>query len=77
MVWKNDSELFRYLMRLATSVFLGLGWFMACLAAGIFWELAHTSTGTKLIFVMLYYLCVIGTGFLLFRYLQKLWKKQG
>ncbi|HMW67033.1 MAG TPA: hypothetical protein PK695_01300 [Chitinophagaceae bacterium] len=74
-MWNNDKELFSYLMRIAASVFLSLAWFMACLSAGIFLELGHTQSGTKLIFVILFYLGVAISGIVLFLYIKKLWKK--
>ena len=70
-----DPEIKKYFLRIAKSVSLGLMWLMACIAAGLYYELAYTGSGTPLIYVIVFYLFAIISLILLFKYLQKLWKK--
>lgn len=69
-----DPEIKKYFLRIAKSVSLVLMWLMACIAAGLYYELAYTSSNTRLLFVITYYVCIAASGFLLLRYLLKLWR---
>jgi len=69
-----DPEIKKYFLKIAKSVSLGLTWLMACIAAGLYYKLAYTGSGTPLIYVIIYYVCAAASLILLLRYLQKLWK---
>lgn len=70
-----DPEIKRYFLRIAKSVSLVLMWLMACIAAGLYYELAYTGSGTPLVYVIIYYVFAVASGLLLLRYLLKLWGK--
>jgi hypothetical protein len=69
-----DPEIKKYFLRIIKSVSMGLMWLMACIAAGLYYELAYTGSGTPLIYVIIYYLCAAASFVWLLIYLYRLWK---
>ena len=70
-----DPQVKRYLRKVLNSLFLGLLWLMACVTAGIYYELAYTA-GKPLIYTILFYAGMLISLLLLIRYLYNTWKNK-
>jgi hypothetical protein len=70
-----DPEIKKFFVRILNSIALGLFWIIACVIAGIYYELAYTN-GKPVIYTILFYTGMFGSLFLLVQYLIRLWKKE-
>lgn len=68
-----DPQVSKFFRRILNSVSLVLIWMIACATAGIYNELAFPSA-KPLLYVIIFYVCAIGTFLLLLRYLIRKWK---
>lgn len=68
-----DPDVKKFLLKVLNSVSVVLLWMMACVTAGIYFKLGYTS-GEPKIYIILFYLGLVITLFLLIRYLYKKWK---
>ncbi|MEO6613747.1 MAG: hypothetical protein ABIT05_13230 [Chitinophagaceae bacterium] len=68
-----DPEVKKFFLRILNSVSLGLLWMMACATAGIYYKLGYFN-GQPVIFNILFYTAMLGTLWLLIRYLYRNWK---
>lgn len=68
-----DPEVKQYFRKIINTVSLGLSWLLAAATAGLYFRLAYRSD-VPLVLNFLYYALLIGTGFLLGRYLYRLWR---
>ena len=69
-----DPTVKKFFVRILNSIALGLFWMLACVIAGIYYELGYTN-GKPVIYIILFYIVMLGSLFLLIRYLVRLWKK--
>lgn len=67
-----DPEVKQFFVNILNSIALGLSWMMACVIAGLYYELAYTN-GKPLIYTILFYVIAVATLILLIRYLIKKW----
>jgi tellurite resistance protein TehA-like permease len=68
-----DPEVKRFFVKIMNSIAFGLMWMMACVTAGLYFELGFI-TGKPTISNIIFYVCAIGSLFFLLRYLYKIWK---
>lgn len=69
-----DPEVARFFRKILHTISYGLIWMMSTATAGLYFELGYRN-GKPLIYVIIFYICVAGTLFLLLRYYYRLWKK--
>lgn len=69
-----DPEVKRYLKKIIQTISLGLLWLMTGVTAGIYFELGY-SGGKPVIGTILFYAVMLISGFLLVRYLIRIWNK--
>lgn len=70
-----DPEVKKYLKKIINSLFSGLLWLMACVTAGLYFELG-SSNGKPVIYTILFYAGMLISLLLLIRYLYNTWKKE-
>jgi hypothetical protein len=68
-----DPDVKKFLLKVLNSISLVLFWMMACVTAGIYFELGYTN-GKPLIYTILFYAGMLITLVLLIRYLYNKWK---
>ncbi|MBL7729578.1 MAG: hypothetical protein JNM88_00250 [Chitinophagaceae bacterium] len=68
-----DDNVKQFFVKIMNSVALGLLWLMACVTAGLYYELGY-SAGKPVIYTILFYIIAVATLVLLIRYLIKTWK---
>ena len=69
-----DPEVKRYFRKIISSFSFGLLWLMSGVTAGLYFGLAYR-TDISVVYVILFYVCLSGSLFLLLRYFYRLWKK--
>ena len=69
-----DPEVKKYFTRILNTIGFFLLWLMAAVTAGLYFRLAYR-TEKPLIFVVLYYVCLVGSLLLLLRYYYRVWRK--
>ena len=70
-----DPEVKKFFVKILNSVCLGLAWMMACATAGIYYKLGYFH-GQPPVYTILFYAGMLGSLFLLIRYLYKKWKDE-
>jgi hypothetical protein len=68
-----DPDVKKFLLKVLNLISLVLFWMMACVTAGIYFELGYTN-GKPLIYTILFYAGMLITLVLLIRYLYNKWK---
>ena len=69
-----DPTIKKFFVRILNSIAVGLFWMIGCVIAGIYYKLGYTN-GKPVIYTILFYTGMLGSLFLLVRYLARLWKK--
>jgi hypothetical protein len=69
-----DPEVKRFFKKIMSTFSFGLMWLIGALTGGLYFGLAYRSD-VPAASVILFYLCLLGTLFLLVRYFYRLWKK--
>jgi hypothetical protein len=69
-----DPEVKRYFRKIISSFSFGLLWMMSAVTAGLYFGLAYRSD-ISVVYVILFYVGLLGSLFLLLRYYYRLWKK--
>lgn len=69
-----DPTIKKFFVQILNSIALGLFWMIACVIAGIYYELGYPN-GKPVIYTILFYAGMFGSLFLLVRYLVRLWKR--
>ena len=69
-----DPEVKKYFRKILYSLSWGLMWLMSAVTAGLYFGLAYRKD-ISVFFVILYYVCLSGSLFLLLRYFYHLWKE--
>ena len=69
-----DPEVKRYFRKIISSFSFGLLWLMSGVTAGLYFKLAYRRD-ISVIYVILFYVFLSGSLFLLLRYFYRLWKK--
>jgi biotin transporter BioY len=70
-----DPEVKHFFVKILNSISLGLMWMLACATAGLYFQLGYTN-GKPLYGTIIFYVCAVGSLFLLLRHLKKLWRKE-
>jgi hypothetical protein len=68
-----DPDVKKFLLKVLNSFSLVLLWMMACITAGIYYQLGYTN-GKPVIYTILFYAGMVITLVLLLRYLYNTWK---
>lgn len=68
-----DPDVKKFLLKVLNSVSLVLLWMMACVTAGIYFELGYTN-GKPVVYTILFYTGMVVSLGLLVRYLYNKWK---
>jgi hypothetical protein len=68
-----DPEVKRYFRKIISSFSYGLLWLMSAVTAGLYYGLAYRKD-VPVVFVILFYVFLLGSLFLLLRYFYRLWK---
>lgn len=71
--WDDDVKSF--FVKIINSIALGLLWMMACVTAGLYFELGYAN-GKPLIYTIIFYIAAVFTLLLLVRHLIKMWRKK-
>ena len=69
-----DHEVKRYFRKIISSFSFGFLWMMSSVTAGLYFGLAYGSD-ISVFYVILFYVGLLGSLFLLLRYYYRLWKK--
>ena len=69
-----DPEVKRYFRKIISSFSFGLLWMMGAVTAGLYFGLGYRKD-ISVIYVILFYVFLSGSLFLLLRYFYRLWKK--
>jgi len=69
-----DPEVKRYFRKIISSFSFGLLWLMSGVTAGLYFKLGYRKD-ISVIYVILFYVFLSGSLFLLLRYFYRLWKK--
>jgi hypothetical protein len=69
-----DPEVKRYFRKIISSLSMGLLWLMSGVTAGLYFGLGYRKD-ISVVYIILFYLVLSGTLFLLLRYYYNLWKK--
>jgi len=69
-----DPEVKRYFRKIISSFSFGLLWLMSGVTAGLYYGLAYRKD-ISVIYIILFYVLLSGSLFLLLRYYYNLWKK--
>ena len=69
-----DPEVKRYFRKIISSFSFGLLWLMGGITAGLYFGLAYRKD-ISVVYVILFYVCLSGSLFLLLWYYYRLWKK--
>ena len=69
-----DPEIKKYFRKIISSFSFGLLWLMSAVTAGLYYRLAYRSD-ISVVYVILYYVGLLGSLLLLLRYYYRLWKK--
>jgi hypothetical protein len=69
-----DPEVKRYFRKIISSFSFGLLWLMSAVTAGLYFQLGYR-TDISVIYVILFYACLLASFLLLLRYFYRLWKK--
>jgi len=69
-----DPEVKRYFRKIISSFSFGLLWLVSAVTAGLYYRLGYRND-IPVIYVILFYVLLAGSLFLLLRYYYNLWKK--
>jgi hypothetical protein len=69
-----DPEVKRYFQKIMSSFFAGLLWLMTGVTAGLYFGLAYRKD-ISVIFIIAFYVFLVGTLCLLLLYLYRVWKR--
>lgn len=69
-----DPEVKRYFQKIINSFSFGLLWLMSCVTAGLYFGLAYRRD-IPFVFVILFYVYLLASLYLLLRYYHRIWKK--
>jgi len=69
-----DPEVKRFFLKIINTISMGLIWMISMVTAGIYFGLAYRD-GKPVIYVVLFYICLVATLYFLLRYFYRLWKK--
>ncbi|MCR6720185.1 MAG: hypothetical protein NVV59_07730 [Chitinophagaceae bacterium] len=67
-----DPQVTKFFRKIINTVSIGLFWLLSAMTAGIYFKLAY---GQPLVYVVIYWVIVVVTLFLLLRYFYKTWKR--
>lgn len=68
-----DPEVFKYFLKILSTISYGLLWLMSTVTAGVYFELGWTGV-RPLYAVILFYVIAVAAFILLLRYYYRLWK---
>jgi hypothetical protein len=69
-----DPEVKRYFRKIISSLSIGLLWLMSSVTAGLYFGLAYRKD-ISVVYIVLFYVLLAASLFLLLRYYYNLWKK--
>ena len=69
-----DPEVKRYFRKIISSFSFGLLWMMGAVTAGLYFGLGYRKD-ISVIYIIIFYVFLSGSLFLLLRYFYRLWKK--
>lgn len=70
-----DPEVSKYFRKIMSSFSFGLLWLMSAVTGGLYFRLGYRKD-IHIVFIILFYACMLAALFLLLRYYYRLWKKQ-
>jgi hypothetical protein len=69
-----DPEVKNFFVKIINSIAFGLIWMIACVTAGLYFELGYAN-GKPVIYTVIFYFAAIVSLIFLVRYLIRTWKK--
>lgn len=69
-----DTDVKRFFVKIISSFSYGIMWLAAAFTAGLYYRLGYR-TDIPVAYIILFYLCLLGSLLLLLRYFYRVWRK--